>query len=102
MRALMALKVAMLTGADLHVMNYRDPEDLEQERMLHIKRLGRMYGINVKEEMVEGNPTIEFVSRVTSERFDLAVINWESTTLKKDVLRRMFFEAPMSILVYTC
>jgi trk system potassium uptake protein TrkA len=98
----MALKVAMLTGADLHVMNYRDPEDIEQERMLHIKRLGRMYGIDVKEETVEGNPTLEFVSRVTSEKFDLAVINWDSTTLKKDVLKRMFFEAPMSILVYTC
>ncbi|NYT16177.1 MAG: hypothetical protein GKC02_09515 [Methanomassiliicoccales archaeon] len=96
-----ALKVAMLTGADLHVMNFRDPEDLEQERILQIKRLGRMYGIDVKEEVVEGNPTIEFVSKVISGDFDLAVINWDSTILKRDVLKRMFYEAPLSILVYT-
>lgn len=95
-----ALKMALLTGAELHVMNYRDPEDVEQERMLNIKRMGNMYGIEVKEEVVEGNPTIEFVSRVTSEEFDLTVVNWESNILKKDVLRRMFFEASMSILIY--
>jgi trk system potassium uptake protein TrkA len=96
-----ALKVAMLTGADLHVMNYRDPEDVEQEGILQIKRMGRMYGIDVKEEVVEGNPTIEFVSKITSGDFDLAVINWDSTILKKNVLKRMFYESPLSILVYT-
>jgi hypothetical protein len=96
-----ALKMALLTGGELHVMNHRDPEDIEQNRMLQIKRLGKMYDINVVEELVEGNPTIEFVSRVTSERFDLAVINWDSFILKRDVLKRMFFEAPMSVLVYT-
>lgn len=96
-----ALKMALLTGAELHVMNYRDPEDVEQERMLNIKRLGNMYSIDVREEVVEGNPTIEFVSRVTSREFDLVVANWESNIIKKDILRRMFFEAPMSILVYT-
>jgi trk system potassium uptake protein TrkA len=99
--ASIALKMALLSGADIHVMNYRDPEDIEQCRMLQIKRLGKMYDINIIKEPVEGNPTIEFVSRVTSDRFDLAVINWDSLILKKDVLRRMFFEAPMSILVYT-
>jgi len=96
-----ALKIALLTGADLHVMNHRDPEDIEQTRMLEIKRMGKMYDIKVVEELVEGNPTIEFVSRVTSDHFDLAVINWDSFILKRDVLKRMFFESSMSVLVYT-
>jgi len=97
----LALKISLLTGADLHVMNYRDPEDVEQRRILDLKRMGKVYDIDVTEEVVEGNPTIEFVSRVTSGEFDLAVINWDSHILKRDILKRMFFEAPMSILVYT-
>ena len=99
--ASLALKVALMTGADLHVMNYRDPEDVEQMRMLYLKRMGRMYDIDVTEEIIEGNPTVEFVSRVTSGEFDLAVINWDASMIKRDVLKRMFFEAPMSVLVYT-
>jgi Trk K+ transport system NAD-binding subunit len=99
--ACIALKIALLTGGELHVMNCRDPEDLDQEKMLNLKRMGNMYGLRVKEEIVEGNPTIEFVSRVTSGEFDLAVINWESGILKKDVRKRMCFEAPMSLLIYT-
>jgi trk system potassium uptake protein TrkA len=97
----LALKVALMTGADLHVMNYRDPEDTEQRRMLYLRRMGRMYDIDVTEEIVEGNPTIEFVSRVTSGEFDLAVINWDANMIKRDVLKRMFFEAPMSVLIFT-
>jgi len=97
----LALKVALVTGADLHVMNYRDPEDIEQKRMLHIKRMGKMYDIDVTEDVVEGNPTLEFVSQVTQGNYDLAVINWDANIIKRDVLKRMFFEAPMSILVYT-
>ncbi len=97
----LALKVALVTGADLHVMNYRDPEDIEQKRMLHIKRMGKMYDIDVTEDVVEGNPTLEFVSQITQGNYDLAVINWDANIIKRDVLKRMFFEAPMSILVYT-
>jgi len=97
----LALKVALVTGADLHVMNYRDPEDIEQKRMLHIKRMGKMYDIDVTEDVVEGNPTLEFVSQLTQGNYDLAVINWDAKIIKRDVLKRMFFEAPMSILVYT-
>jgi Trk K+ transport system NAD-binding subunit len=99
--ACLALKVALIAGADLHVMNYRDPDDIEQEKMLHLKRMGKMYDIDVTEEVVEGNPTIEFISKLTQGDFDLTVMNWDARIIKRDVLKRMFFESPMSILVYT-
>jgi len=98
--ALLALKLSMLTEAELHVLNYRDPEDVDQERMLHIKRVGKMYDTQVSEEVIDGNPTVELVSKVASGDYDLVVVNWRSRVVKKDVIRRLLMQAPMSVLVY--
>ncbi|MFP4170244.1 MAG: potassium channel family protein [Methanomassiliicoccales archaeon] len=99
--ATMALKIAMVTGAELSVLNYRDPVDLEQARMMQLKRVGRMYDCSVMEEAVDGNPTLELVSKMSSGEFDMAVVNWNSRVLKKDVIKRMMFETNMSVLIYT-
>lgn len=82
-------------------MAYGDFGPDERESILHMMRVGKVYGLEVTTEKVEGNPTIELVSEISSGDYDLVVANWNSPILRKDITKRMLFESPMSVLVYT-
>ncbi len=97
----LGLKVSLLHGGGFHLMTYGDFGPEESESVLHMKRVGKVYGLEVTTESVEGNPTIELVSKVSSGDYDLIVANWNSPILRKDIIKKMIFEAPMSVLVYT-
>ena len=77
-----------------------DPEHEAAGQMLrHIKRTGEMYGLEVVEDEVEGNPTLEFVSLVKSGDHDLTLVNRACKTVKKDIIRRVYMSAPKSVMI---
>ena len=67
--------------------------------MRHIRRTGEMYGLDIIEDEVEGNPTLEFVSLVKSGNHDLTLVNRACKTVKSDIIRRVYMEAPKSVMV---
>jgi hypothetical protein len=67
--------------------------------MRHIRRTGEMYGLEIVEDEVEGNPTLEFVSLVKGGQNDLTLVNRACKTVKKDIIRRVYMEAPKSVMI---
>jgi Trk K+ transport system NAD-binding subunit len=91
-------KLAIACKADLDLL--READSIEAgEEVRHIKRLARSFGVQVRDVAIEGNPTVELVSMIRSGRYDLAALEWGCRLLKKDIIRRVVFESPISILV---
>jgi Trk K+ transport system NAD-binding subunit len=98
--ASLALRIAIAFGAKVTALTAYDPEHKEALQMMrHIKRTGEMYGLDIVEDEVEGNPTLEFVSLVKSGDYDLALVNRACKTIKRDIIRRVYMEAPKSVMV---
>ena len=98
--ASLALRVAIAFGAKVTALTAHDPEHEEAHQMLrHIKRTGEMYGLEIVENEVEGNPTLEFVSLVKSGEHDLTLVNRACKTVKRDIIRRVYMNAPSSVMV---
>jgi len=98
--ASLALRIAIAFGSKVTALAAHDPEHEEASQMIaHIKRTGEMYGLDVVEDEVEGNPTLEFVSLVKSGEHDLTLVNRACKTIKKDILRRVYMSAPNSVMV---
>ncbi len=98
--ASLALRIAIAFGSKVTALTAHDPEHEEAHQMLkHIKRTGEMYGLEVVEDPVEGNPTLEFVSLVKSGDHDLTLVNRACKTVKRDIIRRVYMSAPKSVMV---
>jgi Trk K+ transport system NAD-binding subunit/nucleotide-binding universal stress UspA family protein len=98
--ASLALRIAIAFGSKVTALTAHDPEHEEAHQMLkHIKRTGEMYGLEIVEDEVEGNPTLEFVSLVKSGEHDLTLVNRACKTIKKDIIRRVYMSAPNSVMV---
>jgi nucleotide-binding universal stress UspA family protein len=98
--ASLALRIAIAFGSRVTALTAHDPEHEEAHQMLkHIKRTGEMYGLEVVEDEVEGNPTLEFVSLVKSGDHDLTLVNRACKTVKRDIIRRVYMSAPKSVMV---
>ena len=98
--ASLALRLSIAFGSKVTALTTYDPEHQEAHRMVrHIRRTGEMYGLEVVEDEVEGNPTLEFVSLVKSGDHDLTILNRACKTVKKDILRRVYMSAPKSVMV---
>ena len=98
--ASLALRVAIAFGAKVTALTAHDPEHEEAHKMLrHIKRTWEMYGLEIVENEVEGNPTLEFVSLVKSGEHDLTLVNRACKTVKRDIIRRVYMSAPSSVMV---
>ena len=98
--ASLALRIAIAFGAKVTALTAHDPEHQEASQMMrHIRRTGEMYGLDVVEDVVEGNPTLEFVSLVKSGDHDLTLVNRACKTVKKDIIRRVYMSAPNSVMV---
>jgi len=76
---------------------YRQCED----NIPYLKRLEKIDGVEVDNEPSEENLLIEIVSRARSGEFYLFVYAIDSRAVKKDVLNRIFTEAPISVMIVT-
>ncbi len=98
--ASLALRIAIAFGSKVTALTTYDPEHQEATRMIrHIRRTGEMYGLEIIEDEVEGNPTLEFVSLVKSGDHDLTLVNRACKTVKRDIIRRVYMSAPKSVMV---
>jgi Trk K+ transport system NAD-binding subunit len=98
--ASLALRISIAFGSRVTALTTYDPEHKEALQMMrHIQRTGEMYGLDIIEDEVEGNPTLEFVSLVKSGDHDLVLVNRACKTVKKDIIRRVYMEAPKSVMV---
>ena len=98
--ASLALRTSIAFGSRVTALTMYDEEQTEALQMMrHIKRTGEMYGLEIEEHKVEGNPTLEFVSLVKSGDYDLTMVNRACKTVKRAILRRVFMEAPRSVMV---
>ncbi len=98
--ASLALRISIAFGSRVTALTTHDPEHEEAHKMLrHIKRTGEMYGLEIVENEVEGNPTLEFVSLVKSGEHDLTLVNRACKTVKRDIIRRVYMSAPSSVMV---
>jgi Trk K+ transport system NAD-binding subunit len=98
--ASLALRMSIAFGSKVTALTTYDPEHKEAYRMMrHIKKTGEMYGLEVVEDAVEGNPTLEFVTQVKSGGHDLILVNRSCKTVKKDIIRRVYMSAPKSVMI---
>lgn len=65
----------------------------------HTKRMARIYDIDVIEDIVEGDPTIELVQKVKTQNSQLVLVRWESPLIRRDILTRIVNDAEASVLV---
>jgi len=96
----LAVEVAILFGSRIHILIRVGEADEKTERLAqYVIRAGHLHGLQVTEQHIEGNPTLEFVDNVKSGEFDLVVINWRSHVIKRDILRKVVEYGPRSIIV---
>ena len=93
----LAFKLGFQLRSKLRVLRYCYLDPRGQERL--VDNLVRLYGVSCRTDAVEGNPTIEFISEITSGDLDLTVVNWESPSITHDILGRTIMEGPSSVLI---
>ncbi len=93
----LVFKLGFLSRARLRVLRYGYVDPREQERL--VERLTKLYGVRCSDEPLIGNPTLEFVSELTSGNRDLTVLNWNSQSINIDILGRAIMEGPSSLLL---
>lgn len=94
----LALRVAIHTGSELHVLDISENEGAAVD-MDRIKRLGKSRGVEVRELFVEGNPTLDLVALVTGGAYDLMAIRWSCQNVRRDILRRVVSDSHLSVLL---
>ncbi|MCK5397952.1 MAG: TrkA family potassium uptake protein, partial [Thermoplasmata archaeon] len=95
-----AVSLALDTSSKLYAMSPHSSGSMEYDIVRgHTKRIARIYGIEVVEDIVRGDPTIEFVLKVKSKRNQLVVINWNSPFIRRDMLNRIINDAEASVMV---
>ncbi len=93
----LAFKLGFLLRSKLRILRYCYLDPRGQERL--VESLVRLYGVKCRDDPVEGNPTIEFVSELSSGDVDLIVFNWDSASITHDILGRAIMDGPSSILI---
>jgi hypothetical protein len=61
--------------------------------------MARIYDIDVIEDIIEGDPTIELVQKVRSLDTQLVLVDCNSPAIRKDILVRIMNDASASVLV---
>lgn len=94
------MDLALVYGSRITALLPESAAGDEAYRLLrHLKRTGKIYGVDVKELRVRGNPTLEFILEVKSGAYDLIVLDWQGRSVKRDILRRVIEHGPRSTLV---
>jgi len=95
-----AVSLALDTSSKLYTMCIHDSGSAEYDIVRgHTRRMARIYGIEVVEDIVRGDPTIEFVQKVKAKSNQLVVINWNSPFIRRDILTRIINDAEASVLI---
>ena len=95
-----AVSLALDTSAKLYAMCPHSSDSMEHDIVRgHTRRMARIYGIEVVEDIVRGDPTIEFVQKVKAKSNQLVVINWNSPFIRRDMLMRIINDADASVLI---
>lgn len=95
-----AVSLALDTSSKLYAMCIHDSGSVEYDIVRsHTRRMARIYGIEVIEDIVRGDPTIEFVQKVRAKSNQLVVINWNSPFIRRDILIRIINDAEASVMV---
>ncbi len=95
-----AVAMARVNNAPLKSLVLHNPENTHAEEILiHTKRIAKVYGIDVVEEVIEGNPTLEFIVEVRESANQLVIINWECAILRRDIMRKIMNEADASVML---
>jgi len=94
------MDLALVYGSRITALLPESAAGDEAYRLLrHLKRTGKIYGVDVTELRVRGNPTLEFILEVKSGAYDLIVLDWQGRSVKRDILRRVIEYGPRSTLV---
>ncbi len=95
-----AVGLAIHTSSDLFALSPHSSGSTEHNLVrAHTKRMARIYGINVVEDIIEGDPTIELVQKVRSKRSQLVILDWSVPLIKKDIMTRIINDAEASVLI---
>ena len=95
-----AVGMARVNDVPIKSLVLHNPENsYAEEILIHTKRIAKVYGIEVVEEVIEGNPTLEFIQDVRSTANQLVIINWECSILRRDIMRKIINEADASVLL---
>lgn len=96
----LAIDLAILFGSKVHVLVDTGGEMEDIDRLVkYVTRAGRLYGLDITIQNIEGNPSLEMVERVRSDQFDLVVVNWRCQTIKRDIVRRTIEYGPRTVLI---
>ncbi len=95
-----AVGMARVNDVPIKSLVLHNPENsYAEEILIHTKRIAQVYGIEVVEEVIEGNPTLEFIQDVRSTANQLVIINWDCSILRRDIMRKIINEADASVLL---
>ena len=95
-----AVAMARVNNVPLKSLVLHNPDNTHAEEILiHTKRIAKVYGIDVIEEVIEGNPTLEFIIEVRKTANQLVIINWDCAILRKDIMRKIMNEANASVML---
>ncbi len=98
--ATLVLKIAVAFGGRLTVLTTVPKDHQDGKRMLrHINKTGDIYGIDVSILEIHGNPTLELLAEARSGVHDLSVVDRACKCVSWDILRRVYSQAPRSVLV---
>lgn len=95
-----AIDLALTYGSRIVALTRAGRETKETHNLLqYLKRTGRVYGVEVEERELRGNPALEIVLEVRQGDHNLVILDWESSMLQKDFVKRIIRRAPQSVLV---
>ena len=94
-----AFKLCFLSRSSITVLRYLDDSSLNGKEN-SVKKIAKLYGVRAMEVPVEGNPAVEYVSNIKSGKTDLAFMNWNSKSIRDDIVGRIITEAPASLLIF--
>jgi len=95
-----AVSMALDTSTRLHAMCPHSTGSAEHDIVRsHTRRMARIHGIDVVEDIVLGNPHIEFLVKVREKANQLVIVNWHSSFLQRDILVRIINDSEASVLV---
>ena len=93
---IIALQIAHLFGSDLSLLLL---EEIPPEFRERIKKQGEVKNVEIIKMKVDGNPMIEAVKEVKSQKYDLVVTPWRGTgIIRSSMIRRIVYDASCSVL----
>lgn len=95
-----ALGMAKVCGTNLKpLVAGEEDTTVCEEILIHTRRVAKVFGVDVQEEIMEGNPTLEFIQKIRETGNQLVIVNWNCQTMRRDIIRKIVNEAEASVLL---